>query len=52
MQEMKHEYRITSDRAYRRNDEADNIFYSDHEYILGERIVLDGLGWTIVKVIK
>lgn len=48
----KHEYIITSIRAYRRSDESRNRLYSDHEYKVGEEIVLDGLIWIVDEVIR
>lgn len=43
-------YIITSERADRRNDEAHNELKSNHEYTVGQDIVLDGLNWTVEKV--
>ena len=50
--EFAHEYLITSDRASRRNDEYENLLRSYKVLEVGQRIDLDGLGWTVVKVIK
>lgn len=50
--EFAHEYLITSDRAFRRNDEYENLLRSNKVLEVGQRIYLDGLGWTVVKVLK
>ena len=47
-----HMYLITSERANRRNDEKDNLLKSFNEYKVGQVIVLDGLKWTVTKVLK
>lgn len=49
---FKHEYIITSERAYRRSDEFENTFYSDKVYEVGDVIELDGLRWTVDKVVR
>lgn len=43
----KYEYTITSERAYRKADEVDNKFYSNHEYEVGDFIELDGILWEV-----
>ena len=52
MKEFSHEYLITSDRAFRRNDEYENLMRSNKVLEVGQKIELDGLGWTVVKVLK
>ena len=52
MANMKYTYIASSERAYRRNDEADNRIYSNAEYKVGDTMILDGLRWTITGVIK
>lgn len=52
MTDRKYTYIITSERAYRRNDEIDNELMSDHEYKVGQVIELDGLNWTVTVVIR
>ena len=44
-------YIITSERAYRRNDEYRNDFYSPRTYDVGDTIILDGLVWTVDEVV-
>ena len=44
-------YIITSERAYRRNDEYRNDFYSPRTYAVGDTVILDGLVWIIDEVI-
>ena len=43
----KYVYTITSCRAYRRNDEYRNLFYSDSEHKVGDAIELDGILWFV-----
>lgn len=47
-----HKYLITSERAYRRSDEEDNLLQSREIYKVGETIILDGLRWTVTEVIE
>ena len=49
---FKHEYIITSERAYRRNDEYRNTLYADRLYEVGDVIVMDGLRWTVEEVVR
>lgn len=42
-------YLITSERAWRRNDEADNVFITNMELEVGDTIILDGLVWTVTE---
>lgn len=48
----KHEYIISSERAWRRNDEYWNTLYSDKTYVVGQAIELDGLTWYVEAVVK
>lgn len=50
--EYKHTYLITSERAYRRSDEEDNLFTSANKYNVGDEIILDGLTWTVTKIVE
>lgn len=50
MEERKNEYLITSCRYH--SDEINNGFYSNKIYSVGDTVVLDGLKWTITRVIK
>lgn len=52
MKEFKYTYTITSERAYRRNDEIDNELRSNNEYRIGQVIELDGLNWTVTGMVK
>ena len=45
-------YIITSVRAYRRNDEYRNDFYSNRILNVGDTIILDGLEWTVDEVVS
>lgn len=47
-----HKYLITSERAIRRDDERDNLLRSSNVYRVGQIIILDGLKWTITRVIE
>lgn len=47
-----HKYLITSERANRRNDERDNLLRSSNVYTVGQIIILDGLKWTVTKVLE
>ena len=47
-----HKYLITSERANRRPDERDNLLQSYNEYKVGQVIVLDGLKWTVTRIIE
>lgn len=51
MTARKYEYIITSERAYRRNDEYRNTLHSDRELKVGDVITLDGLDWTVDEVV-
>lgn len=51
MRQFKHVYIITSERAYRRNDEYRNELRSNKEYQVGDIIILDGLEWFVEEVI-
>ena len=44
-------YINTSERAYRRNDEYRNDFYSPKTYNVGDIVILDGLTWTVDEVV-
>ena len=51
--EFKHEYIISSWRAYRRNDEYRNTMYSDLELKVGDTITTeDGLNWDVEEVVR
>ncbi len=50
--EFEHEYIMTSERAYRRDDEYENHIYSDRELEVGDTMVMDGLVWFVVRKIK
>lgn len=52
MYEYSYKYLITSERAYRRSDEEDNVFHSNNQYKVGDVIILDGLRWTVTEVIE
>ena len=52
MKTYQHEYIITSERADRRNDEAENTFCSDNVYEAGQIIILDGLRWHVDRVVR
>ena len=45
-------YIITSERAYRRNDEYRNDFYSNRILNVGDTIILDGLEWTVDEIVS
>ena len=45
-------YIITSERAYRRNDEYRNDFYSNAILNVGDTIILDGLVWTVDEIVS
>ena len=47
-----HYYLITSERANRRHDEKDNLLKSYTLYKIGDIIELDGLRWTVTKVLE
>ena len=47
-----HKYLITSERAMRRDDERDNLLRSSNVYRVGQVIILDGLKWTVTRVIE
>ena len=47
-----HEYIISSERAYHRNDEQGCLLCSDNVYKVGDVIVREGLKWTIEEVIE
>ena len=49
---MRAKYIITSERAYRRNDEYRNELYSNKILNVGDTIVLDGLKWTVDEVVS
>lgn len=51
MRNFKHAYIITSERAYRRNDEYRNELRSNKEYQVGDTIILDGLAWVVEEVV-
>lgn len=44
-------YLISSERAYRRNDEYDCEFTTTKEYSLGDVVILDGLRWFITAIL-
>lgn len=48
----KYEYLISSERAKRRTDERNNMFLSNKEYKVGDTFELDGINWTITKIVK
>lgn len=50
--EKRHVYIITSERAYERNDEWENELHTNRELSVGDTIVLDGLLWTVVDIVK
>lgn len=52
MTEYKHEYIMSSERAYRRNDEERNTIYSNKVLQVGDVIWLDGIRWFVDEVIK
>ena len=45
-------YIITSERAFRRNDEYRNELRSDKNYNVGDVITLDGLKWTVEEIVR
>lgn len=45
-------YIITSERAYRRNDEYRNKLCSNKILNVGDTIVLDGLKWTVDAIVS
>lgn len=49
---MKYKYLITSERAWRRSDERENVFTTNKKYEIGDVIELDGIKWTIEDEIK
>lgn len=50
--EWKHEYIITSDRAWKRNDEEGCPFFTNRELQVGDIIELEGHYWYVERVIK
>lgn len=48
----KHEYIMSSERCWRRSDEVENTVYSDKELKVGDCIVMDGLKWFVVEVVR
>ena len=52
MKEFKYVYIISSERAYRRNDEYRNELYSNEERKVGDTVVLDGLKWRVEEIKK
>ena len=52
MKEYKHEYIITSDRAWRRSDEEGCTLLSDKEYQVGDIIYREGHYWYVEEVVR
>ena len=50
--ERKHEYIVSSERAYRRDDEYRVSIYTDAVYKVGDEMKVDGLIWTVEEVVK
>lgn len=50
--EFRHEYLISSERAWRRDDEKLNKLQTNCVYEEGDIIVLDGIRWVVDKVIR
>ena len=44
-------YLVTSERAYRRNDEANVEISTNRILNVGDTFVMDGLTWTVDKVL-
>ena len=52
MNKYRAHYIITSERAFRRNDEYRNDLYSNRILNVGDTIILDGLRWTVDEIVS
>ena len=50
--DKKHKYVVSSERAYRRSDEAHVTIWSDAKWEVGDELKVGGIIWTIEEVVK